>query len=915
MNSNFNKDSTTKKQKQLNSYYTKSKTKRFVRFERHFLFFVAFLVIIAAMGCAFVLQTIIKSAPSLTDNALAPSKQKSIVYDMDGEVIKELSNYESNRIIISSEEMPTNLKNAFVAIEDARFYEHNGVDLKGIVRAAFTDLRSFSLKEGASTITQQLIKNNLFNVGGENSTKAKIKRKIQEQYLALKLEQKYTKDEILTNYLNTINLGQGTLGVQAASKLYFNKDASALTLSECAVLASITQAPSSLDPIDHPQKNEARRTIVLNKMLEQNFISEEQYKTAMADDVYKRIRQVNTKKESEDADSYFVDALIKNLVEKLKEEKNYTQTEAYQLIYGGGLKIYSTQDTEIQSLCTDIMDDPDYYPDDTHVSLTYRLTITREDGTENSYSEYDLQSYFREKNNDSDYDIIYKNKKTARKACDKFKEAMSKEGDTSAVERFSVMLQPQASFTLIEQHTGMVRALIGGSDRNRDDSEIFLNRATETTRQPGSTFKILSTYLPGLDNQIFTLATVFDDAPYSYEDSGKKVKNWNGQYEGFTTVRNAIKDSINVVAAKAIMKSTPQTGYDYLLSLGFTTLVEKETDEATGEVVSDIIQPLALGGITNGVTNLELTGAYAAIANDGKYIEPTLFTKVEDADGNVILDNEPKTKKVMKTSTAWLLTNVMKGVVTDGTGSAVSLSSDMPVAGKTGTTSNNVDSWFTGYTPYYTASIWMGYDINKKFSSDDCHKKIWKAIMDKIISVKDLETKDFDDCDDITSAYICSKSGKLAIRGVCNREYNPDSSSGTTNEIVKEYFAKGTEPTEYCDAHVKITLCSSSNLLAKKSCPSDKKYSRVYLIAQEDDQYDTLDADKILPSRLEDTYCTKDHSVAKKSTSKTSTTKKATYDSDEDDEQTNTKRSSRNRDEEEDDEQTNSRNSDEEEDE
>lgn len=877
---NYGKKSTKKKQEEVNSRKKRRKKKSLVSFGHRLLFFMIVLCVVAMACTAFLVRNIIQDAPALTKNALTPSKQKSIVYDMDGKVIKELSNYQSNRIIISSEQMPTHLKNAFVAIEDSRFYQHKGVDVKGIIRAIFSNIKSFSLREGASTITQQLIKNNLFDAGGETSTSEKIKRKIQEQYLALKIEKKYSKDEILTNYLNTINLGQGVLGVQAAAKLYFNKDASDLTLSESAVLASITQNPSNLEPLEHPDKNKARRTIVLNNMLKQNMISEEEYKTAMADDVYNRIKLSNTKKNSKDAESYFVDTLIKDLVQKLHDEKNYTTAEAYQLIYGGGLKIYSTQDSEIQSLCTDIINDPEYFPEDTHVSLTYRLTITREDESEDNYSEYDVQSYFRERKKDPDYDIIYKNKKAARKACDDFKEAMEKEGDVSAVERFSVMLQPQASFTLIEQSSGEVRAIIGGSDRGKEDSTIFLNRATETTRQPGSTFKILAAYLPGLDNQIITLASIFDDAPYQYVDSGKDVKNWDGEYHGLTTVRNAIKDSVNVVAAKAIMKSTPQTGYDYLLSLGFTTLVEKETDEETGEVISDIIQPLALGGITEGVTNLELTGAYAAIANHGQYIEPTLFTEVLDADGNVILKSNQKKKKVMQSSTAWLLTNAMEGVVSDGTGTAVSLASDMPVAGKTGTSSNNADSWFTGYTPYYTASIWMGYDINKEFENENYHKKIWKTIMDKIISVKELKTKEFDDCDDITTAYICSKSGKLAINGVCDHEIDSDSSSGIKNEIRKEYFAKGTVPKDYCDVHVKVTLCKSTNLLAKKSCPKNNLYTRVYLVAMEDDQFETTDADKILPSRLKSQYCTKDHSIIKKILSDLSKKKKTDSTSD-----------------------------------
>ena len=258
--------------------------------------------------------------------------------------------YSSNRIKVKSEELPDNLKNAFIAIEDERFYEHDGVDFKGILRALWTDLRNGSTSQGASTLTQQLIKNNVFEAGGESNIIAKIKRKIQEQYLAINAEKTKPKEEILTDYLNTINLGKGNLGVETASKYYFGKSAKNLTLSECAVLAGITKNPTYLNPVDYPEANDARRKLILKKMYQLNYISAKEYQQASEDNVYAKIKSHTAKGNKNSVYSYFTDALITQIVADLQEQKGYTQSQAYQLVYRGGLKIYSTQNTKLQKI-------------------------------------------------------------------------------------------------------------------------------------------------------------------------------------------------------------------------------------------------------------------------------------------------------------------------------------------------------------------------------------------------------------------------------------------------------------------------------------------------------------------------------------------------------------------------------------
>lgn len=844
---NYNKKSIHLREKKLETKKLRRKQKvKIISFRALIVLVLLLVSIVAGLGVG-VLRGLIASAPDVSEIDIEPTGFVTNILDSDGNVIQQLSDYTSHRIAIDYEDMPTHLQNAFISIEDSRFYEHKGIDVKGIFRALFANIASGGISEGASTITQQLIKNNVFNAAaGETNTYAKIKRKVQEIYLALQVEKKFSKAEILKNYLNTINLGQGTLGVEVAANLYFDKSAKDLTLSESAVLAAITRNPSYYDPLEHPENNEERRERVLTKMLDQGLISQDEYAEALQDKVYERIQKVDAEKEEDGIYSYFVDALIKQVVEDMKEELGYTQTQAYNQLYSGGLTIYSTQDTSIQNIVDSVVANDDYYPSTSGYALTYRLSLLKEDGTEKNYSEYDVKAYVKKKGRES-ASLIYSSKSQAEKDVKAFRKSVVEEGDKVTGESFNLVIQPQASITLMDQKSGKVVALSGG--RGEKTSNLSLNRATGSTRQPGSTFKVLAAFLPALDTKGKTLATVYDDSPYDYAGTDTAVNNYYSGYRGLCTIRDAITYSLNIVTAKTMEQVTPKVGFDYLKKLGFTTLVENEVD-ANGKVLSDVVQPLALGGITNGVTNLELTAAYSAIANGGEYVEPRLYTKIVDHDGNVLYKNKKEKKRVMKESTAWLLTNAMKDVVKKGTGTKASLSSGMPAAGKTGTTTNNVDFWFSGYTPYYTASVWMGYDINNSFSGSNYPKAIWRKIMDEIVWEKDLEWKDFASCSNIVSRKICKKSGLLAVEGVCDiDEKNPCT--------VTEYFEKGTQPTKECNMHTKVVICKDSGLPAGKYCPETSKEEKAYLLKEEKYSAKTWDTEYILPEKFKKKTCDK----------------------------------------------------------
>ena len=669
---NYGKKKAAKRQKQITSKSAMQAKRVGVRLFKALLLCIIVVAIAGVAGGGLFVKKIIDNSPDITPDDVKPQGFTTLVYADDGTTeIERFVAAGSNRVYKTIDEIPADLQHAFVAIEDERFYEHNGIDPKGIVRAGMIGLTTGDFSQGASTLTQQLIKNNIFDFMSEDTFFDRLERKIQEQYLALKLEKQMSKSEIMENYLNTINLGQNTLGVQAASQRYFNKDVSQLTLSESAVIAAITQSPSYYNPITHPDHNADRRKQVLKNMLEQGYISQEAHDEALADDVYARIQNVNTNiTQNTTPQSYFVDALTEQILTDLEDPDvglGYSETQAYNTLYKGGLSIYSTQDLEIQGICDQVLNDDSNYPYKVQYGLSYALTVTRADGTQENYSSGHIKQFRNMK-----YGLTFDSEEQAHQVIESFKASIAKEGDTYD-EVINLSPQPQASVTVIDQATGQIKAMVGG--RGTKSSSMSLNRAyTGSTRQPGSCFKILSTYAPALDSAGETLATIIKDEPYEYAD-GTPVSNWWGNYyRGNMTMRKAIEQSANICAVKTLTEITPQLGFTYCQNFGLSTLVESRTTDE-GKVFTDIQQPLALGGVTDGVYNYEMCAAYAAIANGGVYQEPIMYTKILDHDGNVLLDRTQTQEKhtVLKDSTAFLLTSAMEDVIKKGTGTPARL--------------------------------------------------------------------------------------------------------------------------------------------------------------------------------------------------------------------------------------------------
>lgn len=794
-----------KKQQALNSKEIKVKKMGKVFFLKAFCICTISVIILGGCVGIGMFMGILSSAPDISTLDVVPDGYATVVYDCEGHEMTKLVAENSNRSYVTMDKIPQNMADAFVAIEDSRFYNHNGIDIYGIIRAGFAAVQSGELTQGASTITQQLLKNNVFEGWvGEEDDIAKIKRKIQEWYLAIELEKSLTKEEILELYMNSINLGQGTLGVQAASMRYFDKPVYQLTLSECAVIAAITQNPSKYNPISHPEDNADRREKVLNDMKDQGYITQEEYDEAMADDVYSRIQEVNNETVTNSVYTYFVDELTEQVVEDLQEYCGYDSQQAYRMLYSGGLSIFTTQDPQIQAICNEVFTNEENYPDNAKWLLSYALTIEKANGDLENHSTEMYQAYYKEQN--PSFNLLYNSEEDAYAAIEAYKEAVMEEGDDVRAENISLVIQPQVSITVQDQSTGYIVALVGG--RGVKTGSRTLNRATNTVRQPGSTFKILAAYAPALDAAGISLTDVFLDAPFTYTD-GKPVGNWYGEeYRGIQNVRQGIEDSLNIIAVKTITQITPQLAFDYLLNFGFTTLVEREVT-SSGQVFTDINQSIALGSPTYGVTNLELNAAYAAIANGGVYNEPTLYTKILDSEGNVLIDKTvPESRRVIEETTAYLLTSAMVDVVTVGTGASVNFG-NMAIAGKTGTTQGYNDVWFAGYTPYYTATVWTGYDNNAKLRNDNgersLSKTLWRAVMSRIH--EELPNQAFTMPNGIVTATVCSRSGKLPIVGLCD------------NTLTTDYFTVNNLPTETCDIHYSGIICEYSGLVACENCP------------------------------------------------------------------------------------------------
>ena len=657
-----------------------------------------------------------------------------------------------NRIWADLEQIPKDLQNAVVAIEDKRFYTHKGVDWHGTARAIFSTIFGGSV-QGGSTITQQLVK----NVTGDNQNT--VKRKVMEIYRAQELEKRYEKDEILEAYLNEVYFGYSCYGVVTASLKYFNKDVSELSLAECASLVAITNNPSLYDPLQTDwglENNRTRQLLVLGAMLEQGKIDQASYDAAKEENVVfsngytilgDRVDVDTDKKDDTDADggdeqpeeetetatssqSYFTDAVIEDVAAALVEKYGLTDstnpvtgevTTAFEqgvnMVYGKGYKIYTTQNPDYQKIAEEVCTDTS--------NLPYTSTYT------NSYGDKETE-------------------------------------------------QLQVGMTIVDPYTGYVVAMVGGAGVKQYDRGW--NWAT-SARQCGSAIKPISVYAPALDDGTINGASSIDDYPVMVLNGSVYPKNANGRYKGLTPLHTAIARSTNTCAVRVVQEYGTSRSYDFMTNkLGFTTLTSQDAQQ---------VGNMGLGGLDRGVTTEEMAAAFAAFANEGIYTAPRTFVRVEDADGNVILENEAKASVAMKDTTAALMNSLLQEVINGGTGYEGRISG-MHVAGKTGTTNNDQDRYFVGYTPYYSCAVWVGYVHNQRIvASGNPAASMWQKVMSRIHA--DLPDKDFFSCSGLTYVKVCADSGLLATDS-CAEDCRG-------SRVYSALVAADNAPSAYCNMH------------------------------------------------------------------------------------------------------------------
>jgi len=751
---------------------------------------IGFAVAGAALGTVF---GILQSTEMLNTADVMPDSYTSVIYDDEGNAVDKLHGSE-NREYVKLSAITKNMQNAVVAIEDERFFDHNGIDPKGIMRAMVENVKTMEFSQGASTITQQVIKNEVL------TNEKSLTRKIKEQYLAVSLEnalekqlgsKEDAKKYVLELYLNTIALHHGLHGVEAASQYYFGKHASELTLAESAMIAGITKHPSKYAPDANEEESRKRQLTVLGKMLDLDMITQEQHDAAVAEDVFGHlVCKANEEEQGNAKHNWFVDAAVQQIKADLVEKKNMSEAQASNMIYSGGLQIYTTMDSYMQETAEAAFKNDNNFPaGDGSLDVTYLISVL---DTENPNESKNQSHYERNATVQS------------QEEADAFVENVKKEllDDTHVLvlDKLTVSKSLQAAMVIMDQQNGHVKALVGGRGEKPGDS-VF-NRATHALRQQGSTMKPLAAYAPAIDTGKLMPGSIIIDEPVTY--GGWSPKNWDGQYIGPTTARQGIWHSMNVLAVKTFTMVGAETAYDYLLDFGFTTIDERDKAATT-----------ALGGLTQGVSVLEETAAYATIANGGTYFEPVYYTEVKDHDGNLLLDNkDQETHRVLKETTAYMLTDMMRDVISRGTGGQAGISG-MNVSGKTGTTNDTIDLTFYGYTPYYTGGIWMGYDTQKEIkSAGNAHLKIWRSVMSDIHKHEGLSNKSFEKPSGLSTATYCSATG-LAPTELCALDYYGKT---THSDLIAADFG-GPEGT--CDLHQTYDICKESGKIASPNCPPD----------------------------------------------------------------------------------------------
>ncbi|NJD03341.1 MAG: PBP1A family penicillin-binding protein [Ruminiclostridium sp.] len=716
----------------------------------------------------------LKTAPRVDFEKLTGDMNRTtFIYDSKNNVISKLTGKDNkDSEPISYQQAPQFLKDAIISIEDERFEEHPGIDIQGILNAGITYVKGFILPNaeparGGSTITQQVIKNIT-----ENKERT-IQRKVQEWAAAIELEKKLEKWQILELYMNYSYFGNGCRGVQSASKKYFGKDVWDLSLAQSALLAGITNGPEKYNPFTENGRKKAkeRQETILAKMLELGKIDQRQHDQAVSEPMVYVEKSESAKVTN--VQTYFVDQVISDVKEALMKEKNVSSSMALYMIYNGGLNIYTTQDPDLQSAMDEVFLDDEYFP------------TPAENKDAIKYNEH-----------------------------------------------------PQAAMVILDPQNGQIKAIYGGYGKK--EASNTLNRASAIERQPGSSIKPIAVYAPAIDMGVITPATVIDDVPVYYKagDITFPKKEWedpyptnyDGKYDGLTSVRNALKASINVVATKIWLDYLkPDNSLAYLKKVGINRDNERYIS-------------LVLGGLGKGVNPLQMAAAYVPFVHKGMYYEPTSFTLVKDSEDNVLLDIKPKYHTVYREQTASIMADMMQEVTKPQdspyphAGTATAFVNEkvigMPVAGKTGTTSQNIDKWFVGYTPYYAAATWYGYDnkikpIELKKSEYNQALKIWAAVMSKVH--KNLERKEFTVASGLVKKTICIYSGKIATP-LCKEAPRGDSTR-------EEIFIKGTEPRDddLCTMHVKARVCKEHQDVLKRSfmagsfCPEDTVVEKVFI--------------------------------------------------------------------------------------
>lgn len=674
-------------------------------------------------GCVITTEPLTEAELDITNSTALTS----FVYDSEGnELVQIKGTANINRQLVQIKDVPKYLSQAFVAIEDERFYTHSGVDIKRTGAAFLGYIIPGLGSHGGSTITQQVIK----NLTGDDARS--IPRKIREQWRALSLEKELEKDEIMELYMNIIYMGQDLYGVKSAALAYFEKDVSDLSLAECAFLAGITNSPGRYNPLTVKGRTNCykRQITILDKMLEIGFITDEEYieaiqeKLVINDDYRKQAAQASIY-------SYFVDAVLVDVREALMSQ-GYTKTEANNLIYQGGVKIYTTQNPQIQKIV-----------DEEYCNL----------------ANFPVNHLYTDPSD-----------------------------------------MAQSSIVIMDQNNGHVVAMYGGYGKKTQS--LAFNYATSANRQPGSAIKPLLVYGPLVDQHVLTATSVIDDSPAFFDWQNPEElwpTNSYSSYFGLISVAYALQQSSNVAAVTAY-KDHVQENLQYLKNLGIDRTSETQLS-------------LALGGFTTGVTTEQMCAAYVPFANGGTYYKPILFTEVKDVNGKTIISNNGSPKSIYQDyRTPYVMTDLLRSVVTNGTGHRAQVYNAagqfIPTAGKTGTTTANYDYWFCGYTPYYTCAVWYGYEMQKSMTSDEnaAAVKLWGKVMTRVH--ENLPVKQFDEDKNTVTVNICKYSNMLPCDD-CYKDPRGDA-------IVSATFAVGSEPTEKCNLHRTVKICTAKRDKAYK---------------------------------------------------------------------------------------------------